>query len=82
MAGLLHALRALYPLLRLQPWVVPAMVFVGVLTALSEILSATTGGAESTGQERLETLAQPGNICARMAVSTVMKIKWSFEERI
>src|SRR6516164_2287731 len=39
MAVLLDALRALFPLLRLRPWVLSVMVILGVLTALSEGLS-------------------------------------------
>jgi subfamily B ATP-binding cassette protein MsbA len=39
MAVLLRALRAFSPVLRLQPWVLAAMVILGVLTALSEGLS-------------------------------------------
>ena len=36
MAVLLRALRALFPLLRLQPWLLSAMIILGVLAALSE----------------------------------------------
>jgi ATP-binding cassette, subfamily B, bacterial MsbA len=39
MIVLLRALRALFPLLRLQPWVLSVMMILGVLTALSEGLS-------------------------------------------
>jgi ATP-binding cassette, subfamily B, bacterial MsbA len=39
MAVLLRALRALSPVLRLQPWVLAGMIMLGVLTALSEGLS-------------------------------------------
>jgi ATP-binding cassette, subfamily B, bacterial MsbA len=39
MAVLLRALRALFPILRLQPWVLSAMIILGVLAALSEGLS-------------------------------------------
>jgi ATP-binding cassette, subfamily B, bacterial MsbA len=39
MIVLLRALRALFPLLRLQPWVLSVMIVLGVLTALSEGLS-------------------------------------------
>ena len=39
MAVLLGALRALFPLLRLRPWLVSLMIILGVLTALSEGLS-------------------------------------------
>ncbi len=39
MAVLLRALKALFPLLRLQPWVLSVMIILGVLTALSEGLS-------------------------------------------
>ena len=39
MAVLLRALRALSPVLRLQPWVLAGMIILGVLTALSEGLS-------------------------------------------
>ena len=39
MAVLLRALRALFPLLRLQPWLLSAMIILGVLAALSEGLS-------------------------------------------
>ena len=39
MAVLLGALRALFPLLRLRPWMVSLMIILGVLTALSEGLS-------------------------------------------
>jgi subfamily B ATP-binding cassette protein MsbA len=39
MAVLLRALKALFPLLRLQPWLLSAMIILGVLTALSEGLS-------------------------------------------
>lgn len=39
MAVLLRALRASFPLLRVQPWVLSVMVTLGVLTALSEGLS-------------------------------------------
>jgi ATP-binding cassette, subfamily B, bacterial MsbA len=39
MAVFLRALRALFPLLRLRPWVLSAMIILGVLTALSEGLS-------------------------------------------
>jgi ATP-binding cassette, subfamily B, bacterial MsbA len=39
MAILLRPLRALFPLLRLQPWLLSAMIILGVLAALSEGLS-------------------------------------------
>ena len=39
MTILLRALRALFPLLRLRPWVLSVMIMLGVLTALSEGLS-------------------------------------------
>jgi len=39
MPALLGALRALFPLLRLRAWVLLVMIFLGVLTALSEGLS-------------------------------------------
>ncbi len=39
MAVLVHALRALFPLLRLQRWMLSVMIILGVLTALSEGLS-------------------------------------------
>jgi ATP-binding cassette, subfamily B, bacterial MsbA len=39
MAVLLRALRALFPLLRLRPWILSGMIILGVLTALSEGLS-------------------------------------------
>jgi subfamily B ATP-binding cassette protein MsbA len=39
MAVLLRALRALFPVLRLQPWVLSGMMILGVLAALSEGLS-------------------------------------------
>ena len=39
MAVLLRALRALFPVLRLQPWVLSGMIILGVLAALSEGLS-------------------------------------------
>jgi len=39
MAVLLRALRALFPLLRLQRWMVLVIIILGVLTALSEGLS-------------------------------------------
>ncbi len=39
MAVLLRALRALFPVLRLQPWVLSGMMTLGVLAALSEGLS-------------------------------------------
>jgi subfamily B ATP-binding cassette protein MsbA len=61
MAILLRALRALFPLLRLRPWVLSAMITLGVLTALSEGLSISlfiplvqnqmgTGSAGMTGR--------------------------------
>src|SRR5260370_39687799 len=39
MIVLLRALRALFPLLRLQRWMVSVIIILGVLTALSEGLS-------------------------------------------
>ena len=39
MATLLRALKALFPLLRLQPWLLSGMIALGVLAALSEGLS-------------------------------------------
>ena len=39
MAVLLRSLRALFPVLRLRPWMVLLMIILGVLTALSEGLS-------------------------------------------
>ena len=39
MTVLLRALRALFPLLRLQPWLLSGMIALGVLAALSEGLS-------------------------------------------
>src|SRR4249920_33 len=39
MAVLLRALKALFPVLRLQPWVLSGMIILGVLAALSEGLS-------------------------------------------
>ncbi len=39
MATLLRALKALFPLLRLQPWLLSGMITLGVLAALSEGLS-------------------------------------------
>jgi hypothetical protein len=39
MAATLRALRALFPVLRLKPWVLGAMIILGVLAALSEGLS-------------------------------------------
>ena len=39
MAVLLRALRALFPVLRLQPWVLSGMMILGVLAALAEGLS-------------------------------------------
>jgi hypothetical protein len=39
MAVLLRALRALFPVLRLQPWVFSGMIILGVLAALSEGVS-------------------------------------------
>ena len=39
MAVLLRALRALFPVLRLRPWVLSGMIILGVLAALSEGLS-------------------------------------------
>jgi hypothetical protein len=39
MAVLLRALRALLPVLRLQPWVLSGMIILGMLAALSEGLS-------------------------------------------
>ena len=39
MATLLRALKALFPVLRLQPWLLSGMITLGVLAALSEGLS-------------------------------------------
>ena len=39
MVVLLRALKALFPLLRLQPWLLSGMIILGVLAALSEGLS-------------------------------------------
>ncbi len=61
MAAALRALRALLPVLRLQPWVISVMIILGVLTALSEGLSISlfiplvqsqmgTGSAGFTGR--------------------------------
>jgi ATP-binding cassette, subfamily B, bacterial MsbA len=41
MAALLRALRALFPVLRLRPWVLSVLIILGVLAALSEGLSIT-----------------------------------------
>jgi hypothetical protein len=63
MVVLLRALRALFPLLRLQSWVLLVMLVLGVLTALSEGLSISlfiplvqnqigTGSTGMIGDER------------------------------
>jgi ATP-binding cassette, subfamily B, bacterial MsbA len=67
MGVLLHALRALFPVLRLRPWVLSGMIALGVLAALSEGLSISLfiplvlgqmGGQTGGGNGRLNAFFQ------------------------
>jgi ATP-binding cassette, subfamily B, bacterial MsbA len=64
MAVLLRALRAFSPVLRLQPWVLAAMVILGVLTALSEGLSITLFIPLIQGQMGTQTAGVAGRLNA------------------
>src|SRR3984957_17088174 len=67
MGALLRGLKALFPVLRLQPWVLVVMILLGVLAALSEGLSISLfvplvqdqmGGQTASAIGRLTTLFQ------------------------
>ena len=64
MAVLLRALRALFPLLRLRPWMLSAMIILGVLTALSEGLSISLFIPLVQNQMGTETAGVVGRINA------------------
>src|ERR1700728_3536676 len=67
MGVLLRALRALFPVLRLHPWVLAGMIVLGVLAALAEGLSISLfiplvlgqmGGQTGGGNGRLNAFFQ------------------------
>ena len=64
MAVLLRALRALFPLLRLQPWLLSAMIILGVLAALSEGLSISLFIPLVQDQMGTQTAGAPGRLAA------------------
>ena len=69
MAVLLRALKALLPILRLQPWVLSGMIILGVLAALSEGLSISLNPAyarSNGGANRAGFLALLSQLAAKM----------------
>jgi ATP-binding cassette, subfamily B, bacterial MsbA len=64
MAMLLRALRALFPVLRLQPWVLSGMIILGVLAALSEGLSISLFIPLVQDQMGTQTAGIPGRLAA------------------
>jgi hypothetical protein len=64
MAVLLRALRTLFPMLRLRPWVLAAMIILGVLVALSEGLSISLFIPLVQNQMGTQTAGLPGRLAA------------------
>src|ERR1700724_3302681 len=62
MAVLLRALRALLPVLRLQPWVLSGMIILGVLAALAEGLSISLFIPLLQDQMGTQTAGLPGRL--------------------